>query len=56
MITPELIVSIAGFTLTFGTMLYKFGRLEGRVIQQLETHDERLARLEQRIDAVYGRV
>lgn len=43
--SPELVVSIVSFVVTFGTMLYKFGRLEGRVLAKLEEHDRELAEL-----------
>jgi hypothetical protein len=35
MITPELVVAVVGFAVTFGTMLYKFGRLEGSMLARL---------------------
>lgn len=35
-------MSIVSFAVTFGTLLYKFGRLEGKITQQLQEHENRL--------------
>lgn len=55
-ITPELIVGVAGFAITFGTMLYKFGRLEGMILERLKGHDEAIRELKTRCPLLHGRV
>lgn len=48
MMTPEVIVSLAGFALTFGMVLYKFGRLEGKIVARLDEHERRLNMIDRR--------
>lgn len=54
--SAQLVVSIVGFAVTFGTLLYKFGRLEGKIMQKLEDHDRRLDHLEEHPTSRYAGV
>lgn len=54
--SPELIVSIGGFAITFATLLYKFGRLEGKITQQLEEHERRLNEIQRSPTSRYAGV
>lgn len=54
--SPELIVSVAGFALTFGTMLYKFGRLEGTIETELRELKRRVTAIEGGSRPAYERV
>lgn len=42
----QLIVIILGCGLTIATVVYKAGKIEGRVVTKLEDHDRRLLLLE----------
>lgn len=54
--TPELIVSLAGFALTFGMMLYKFGRIEGIIETELRELKRRVAAVERPFSLPHDRV
>lgn len=42
----QLVAIIVGCAVTIGTIVYKFGALEGRLLTKLEDHDRRLTVLE----------
>lgn len=51
MISPEMVVSLLGFALTFGAVLYKSGRLEGKIVARLDEHERRLNMIDRRQSA-----
>jgi len=42
----QLVAIIVGCLVTIGTLIYKFGQLEGRLLTTLEDHERRLTSLE----------
>lgn len=53
---PQLLIIVSSVLTTAGVLLFRIGQLEGRVMQQLRNHEERLERLEQPFFVGHGRV
>lgn len=50
--SADLAVHLCGLGVVLGTLLYKFGRLEGQIVERLNEHDRKIAALQKAVGIV----